>query len=300
MLKGQSQSGSMRGGADRPKPLGREQLRKFVDMHPAMQQGLPRQLDRSMFGHDLTAGAAGEFGESRAIKDCSSLAGMIAHAELSDKHLSDFGIGVSDDVQSWMDDLKAQSEHFIQSRRDEDAERELQDSLFKSAVCYLVDQLFRHLKHYAFELNKVAQGTGLQISSSIMGEVAEVITINKNREAEETVTYFRARLSNSLYTLMLRGGINKLEFYVMPVDKAMALSVSEDQFRPILSINVRIRSGCAEWMVDDRSALFDQQAARVCGRAQSLPSELDSVDKLAMSVFAYFVDITRRELDQYI
>ncbi len=248
--------------------LSKAEARKFVETHPASQSGLPRNIDKTMFGHG-----------SAAVVDCKTQGEINSHMALSEQFLSGAGVQRSDRVLTWMDKLKQDSERFIQSRRDDLMEDELKANMYRSAISYLVDKIFHDLRWCAHEYNKVAQGTPLQISSSILGEVTEVVKVNSKREAEETATYFRARLSNRKYCLVVRGGGNKIEFYIVPVSQVMAMSIVEGGYAPVATVSVKLGEGGMAWRLLD--------SAYCPG----------SIDELCMWIFSQFVETTRSELE---
>ncbi len=252
--------------ADKGK-LNREQTRKFVDMHPSAQAGLPRNVDRSMFGHAgtdvLSAAASGSHQ---------------AHVNVSEHFLSGFGAERSAAVLNWMDELKSESEDFINCRRDNLVEDELKASQYRAAISFLVDKIFQDLRWFAFEYNKVASGTALQISSSILGEVTEVTRVNTKREAEETATFFRARLANRRHSLVIRGSGNQVEFYIVPVSQVMALSLVETEYAPVATLQVRVSDEGISW------------------RLRGMKFKPDTIEELCMGMFARFVETTKKEL----
>ena len=247
--------------------MSREQTRKFVDIHPAAQAALPKNIDRVMFGHGGTDKP--EANKSGAYQ---------AHVTLSEQFLSAAGGERSSTVLSWMDELKADSESFINGRRDDVYEDELKASLYRSAVTYLVDRIFQDLRWFAFEYNKVAAGTALQISSSILGEVTEVTRANRKREAEQTATYFRARLANRRHSLVIRGSGSQIEFYIVPVSQVMALSIVETEFAPVATMQIKVNELGMSWRL--RGSNFSP----------------DTIEELSMGMFTRFVEATKREL----
>jgi hypothetical protein len=254
-------SGLAKGG------LSKAQTRKFVETHPASQNGLPRNIDKTMFGH----------GEASTLDD-KTQGEVNSHRALSEQFLSGYGVERSARVMDWMENLKAESERFLFSRRDDLLEDELKATMYRTAISYLVDKMFQDLRWFAHEYNKVAHGTPLQISSSILGEVTEVVRINSKREAEETSTFFRARLSNRRHSLIVRGGGNKIEFYIVPVAQALAGSVMETVYLPFATVLVKINEAGLNWRLTESNY------------------EPSSIDELCMWMFSEFVDTTRREL----
>ena len=258
-----SEIGGMKKGG-----LSKIESRKFVDVHPAAQGGLPRNVDRSMFGHG-----------SAAVIDTKTQGEVNSHMVLSEQFLSGVSVDRSDKVLSWMDQLKSDSERFILARRDDLVEDEMKAGMYRTAVSHLVDKIFQDLRWFAYEYNKVAHGTPLQISSSILGEVTEVVRVNSKREAEETATFFRARLSNRRHSLVLRGRGSRIDCYIVPVSQVMAMSILEAGYAPFASISIKLGQSGLAWKLVD---------------TDFCPS---SIEELCMWLFGEFVENTRRELE---
>ena len=248
--------------------LSREESRKFVNLHPASQMSLPRNVDKTMFGHG-----------AEAVMDSKTRGEVHSHMALSEQFLACAGQDRSSLVISWMDRLKNESQQFIQERRDDLVEDEMKANMYRSSISHLVDGIFHDLRWCAHEYNKVAKGTPLQVSSSILGEVNEVVRVNSRREVEETATYFRARLSNRKYSLVVRGGANRIDFYIVPVSQVMAMSIVEAGYAPIATVAIKLAEAGVVW------------------RTTGCNYRPGSLEELSMWIFSQFVEATRRDLE---
>ncbi|MBL0186617.1 MAG: hypothetical protein IPP97_12840 [Candidatus Obscuribacter sp.] len=260
---GPSQSGS----ASSKGRLSRNEARKFVENHPASQTIMPRNIDRSMFGH-----AAAESGRHVSAGEKAS------HHELSEKFIGSFSPERSADVLSWMDELKADSTSFIEARYDKLVEQEMRLRIYRSAVSFLIDRLFQDLSWFALEFNKVARSTSMQINATILGDVTEVLQANSKREAEATSTFFRARLSNRHYALVVRGGVNVIQFFLVPTTQVMAQSQIEQYYQPAAELEVKVVDRGVSW--------------RLKG-GQTAP---ESIEALAMHLFGLLIEVTKQEV----
>ncbi len=167
--------------------------------------------------------------------------------EILNRHQSDSITSGAD----WMSQLKEQSAQFLSDQRGTESEQNQRDLLYKRGVEVLIDKIFSIMQHFMFEFNKVASGTDLQISGTISGVVKEVIRYNKYKEAEETRNYFRARLSTRTYSLIIRGKVQQIDFFLLPVNRAMALSKEEDEFTPLATLNIKISEKGMMWRMSD-------------------------------------------------
>jgi len=175
----------------------------------------------------------------------------------------------------WMSKLKEESVQFL---RDQNAivPAESKESLYKRGMEILIDKIFALMQRYMCEFNKVAGGTELHVSGTISGEVTEVTRFNKLREAEETETYFRARFSTRLYSLVLRGRDEVIDFFLLPTNKTMALSKGERDYKPLATIQIKITAEGMMWRM-----------------AAGVPP-VDTLEHLSMWLFGRLIQETKK------
>jgi len=149
--------------------------------------------------------------------------------------------------QTWLDDLKKDSVNFIENRSGNRRQKMIQDAIDRQGIEVIIDRLFSCMQGYMYEFNKVAAGTDLHVSGTISGEVTEIVRYNKFREAEATETYFRARLSTRIYSLVIRGRGNKIDLFILPVTRAMALSTIESEYPPLATIEIKVGDDGIMW-----------------------------------------------------
>jgi hypothetical protein len=174
----------------------------------------------------------------------------------------------------WMTQLKADSAQFLEEQRGGKGARS-RESIYKKGIEILIDKLFGLLQRYMYEFNKVATGTDLHVSGTISGDITEVTRYNQFREAEETQTYFRARFSTRYFSLVLRGKDDRVDFFLLPVARSMALSRGESEYSPLASLQMRITQEGMMWRMVD-----------------GVPS-VDDLEPLAMWLFQQLVQKTK-------
>lgn len=172
--------------------------------------------------------------------------------------------------------LKEDSMQFLAEKRGINLQQIYRESIYKKGIETLIDKIYGLLQRYQFEFNQVAGGTELHVSGTISGDVTEVTRFNRMREAEETKTYFRARLSTHTHSLVLRGKDDAIDFYLIPVNKVMALSKSEVDYKPLARIQVKISELGMMWRMAD-----------------SNPA-VDSLDELCMWLFSALITATKQ------
>jgi len=227
--------------------------RKFFDTHPARQPGQVRK----------EPGAPEKHIDEREVALSQQI--LVYHEKQ----------GALDAGMDWMYRLKEESMKFLAQQKGVHLQQLYRDSMYKKGIEQLIDKIYGILQRYMFEFNQVAAGTELHVAGTISGDVTEVTRYNKLREAQETETYFRARLSTRLYSLVMRGKDDRVDFYLLPVNKVMALSKLESEFPPLTSIQVKITEQGMMWRM-----------------AQGVPP-IDSLDELCMWLFSNLVQATK-------
>ena len=175
----------------------------------------------------------------------------------------------------WMFKLKEESMQFLADQKGVEFQKGQREQVYKKGIETLIDKIFGMLQRFTFEFNQIAAGTDLHVSGTISGDVTEVTQYNKMREAVESETYFRARVSTRLFSLVLRGKNESVEFYLLPVNKVMALSKTEKQYRPLARIQVRITEEGMMWRMEN-----------------GVPA-VDSMDELCMWLFSNLINETK-------
>lgn len=251
--KGGSGGSSKNYGKGNPKDT-----RKFLDNHPSRQSAPVRSVDRTVFeqgGVDITA-------DER-------------EAALSQQILVYHESQTAETGNDWMYRLKEDSMQYLAEKRGVHLQQIYRESIYKKGVETLIDKIYGLLQRYQFEFNQIAGGTELHVSGTISGDVTEVTRMNKMREAEETKTYFRARLSTRSFSLVMRGKDDCIDFYLLPVNKVMALSKSEGDYKPLTRIQVKISELGMMWRMADGNP------------------QVDSLDELCMWLFSALVQATK-------
>lgn len=243
---------------DSNKPRDPKDTRKFLDNHPARQGAMPRSVDRGSFENNAPDVSPDE-----------------REAALSRQILVYHESQNAETGNDWMYKLKEESMQFLAEKRGINLQQIYRESIYKKGIETLIDKIYGLLQRYQFEFNQVAGGTELHVSGTISGDVTEVVRFNKMREAEETKTYFRARLSTRTHSLVLRGKDDSIEFYLIPVNKVMALSKSEVDYKPLARIQVKISELGMMWRM-----------------AESTPA-VDSLDELCMWLFSNLIQATK-------
>jgi len=237
--------------------------RQFLDNHPARQGNLNvnRSVDRSIF--DVGGGTAD------LVQDLDK------EVALAQQILVYHESQPTEVTNDWMYKLKEETMQYLAEQRGVQLQQIYRESIYKKGIETLIDKIYGLLQRFTWEFNQIASGTDLHVTGTISGDVTEVTRYNKMREAEEVKTYFRARLSTSHASLTVRGRDASVEFYIVPTNRVMALSQSENQYKPIATIQVKITEQGMMWRMKD-----------------GVP-QADSMDDLCMWLFGRLIEETK-------
>lgn len=233
-----------------------EEARKYLANHPATQANRDEKAPLEV---------AGGSGVSRREREAALNKQILVYHESQP----------ADTGNDWMYRLKEESMKFLAEQRGVNLQELYRESIYKKGIETLIDKIFGLLQRYMFEFNQIAAGTDLQVTGTISGDVTEVIRYNQFREAEESKTYFRARLSTRYFSLTVRGADANVSFYLVPTNMVMALSKIERQYKPIATMQVKITEQGMMWRMKD-----------------GVPP-LDTLDELCMWLFSNLVQETK-------
>lgn len=136
---------------------------------------------------------------------------------------------------------------------------------FPTAACvHMVEEVFDVLKAYAYEFNNVVGYGPLHLSATDPQLVTEVLKFNKLRQAEEQVTHYRARISTSTLSLVLRGNKNEIQFFLMPVSRALGLSKQESLYKPLERLIAVSENNEINWETSGEKPFTAYQMEMIC------------------------------------
>lgn len=92
----------------------------------------------------------------------------------------------------------------------------------------------------------------------------EITKFDKLRNPLESITLHRARLSTSRYSLVLRGDQNGIEFYLIPVSRAIGLSKQELNYSPVAAFKTRLEKNEVVWESSDDKPLGVYHVETTC------------------------------------
>ena len=157
-----------------------------------------------------------------------------------------------------------ESAQFVQEQVEKESAEKHDELLRNSSVVAMVEHFFEILKLYSIELNSCLGSGLLHLASTNPQTVTEIVRFNQLRQAEETISYHRARLSTSSYSLVLRGDRNGILFFIIPVARAMGLSKQECHFLPVMRLSLQVENGKVVWLTENGTLFVPKMCEPIC------------------------------------
>ncbi|MBY0546222.1 MAG: hypothetical protein K2W95_02965 [Candidatus Obscuribacterales bacterium] len=157
-----------------------------------------------------------------------------------------------------------ESVNFLTEQRAVRAQADRAEIMCRSSMTALMEQVFEILKAYAYELNNAVGFSPLHMAATNPQAVMEITKFDKLRNPLESITLHRARLSTSRYSLVLRGDQNGIEFYLIPVSRAIGLSKQELNYSPVAAFKTRLEKNEVVWESSDDKPLGVYHVETTC------------------------------------
>lgn len=203
---------------------------------------------------------------------------MVPGSELARKIISNFTSSGPRVRNDYLEHLKSRSLSLfgdndsalfgMQSKRD----------VLRGASYKMVERVYHLLEPYVVELNRALEQYGVRIACTEPDETSEADDGEWPFKPPEIVNYYRARFSTSKLSVIVRAFEEKVEFFLLPVDQIMRLSIAEDEAGALMTFTAKIDGGMLDWEVEGKS-LTDDRFERYC-----------------ILLFDHFISQTQKEL----
>lgn len=136
-----------------------------------------------------------------------------------------------------------------------------EESSVQSSMQAIVDKSFEIIEPYIAELNNTLSRSELRVASTAPQWVTENL---KAYTGCNRKSYYRARISTSRLSIVIRGSGGRVEFFVLPASIVMGLSASENRHSPLMSFQINTANTLfTEWEVESKP-LTDDRMERYC------------------------------------
>ncbi|MBX9571156.1 MAG: hypothetical protein K2X77_19825 [Candidatus Obscuribacterales bacterium] len=185
-------------------------------------------------------------------------------ALINDQILVMYKTKLSDSRSRFLSRMASDSLDFIEDQKNQRRRQKQEELLCNSSMTAMIDHVYEVIKAYSYELNNALGFGPLHVAATNPQTVTEIVKFNKLRQAEETLSYYRARLSTNSHSLVMRGDKNGIQFYVIPVARVIGLSKQEEKFLPAFKICTRLVNGTVIWETDGGAPLTSSRLEVIC------------------------------------
>jgi hypothetical protein len=191
--------------------------------------------------------------------------------------LSLYGNSGSNERRNSMQELIDESVDFLNTVRKNGFPPEVH-SLLETSMVDVTNRSYTVLESIALELNEALGPSELWLSCTPPQFVSETLKFDRMRRPVDTVTTFRARISSNFYSIVLRAVGGRVEFLLVPSDRAVGLTKIEADYQPLMSFVGHLGKDCVEWQVEDK------------------PLTNTRLEKYCIEFFKYFLEETRQHI----
>ncbi len=116
----------------------------------------------------------------------------------------------------------------------------------QEAMIAIIDSVFDIFQNSAYEFNKIAAGSELELNwvRPFLTKEGAPSWMGSNIEP---VTVFTGRMSTRLWTLIMKGTAEVVQTYILPTSKLMTFNISSGTFKPYLQLEPYFDDGTLGW-----------------------------------------------------
>jgi hypothetical protein len=119
-----------------------------------------------------------------------------------------------------------------------------------------VDRMFDTFQNCAYELNKLAMGTELELNW-IRPFLSKESTSTWH-QSQDCVLVFSGRISTRRWTMVVKGTTEEVLVFILPTDKLIGFALSHKNFKPYFCMVPDAKQLDVRWIVDDHTIQLDQ------------------------------------------
>jgi hypothetical protein len=131
------------------------------------------------------------------------------------------------------------------------SEQDYADAVHEAMIS-IIDRIFDIFQNSAYEFNKIAAGSELELNwvRPFITKEGAPTWMGSN---VEPVTVFTGRMSTRLWTLIMKGTTDMVQTFVLPTSKLMTFNMSSGTFKPYLQLEPHFDNGVLGWRLDEHS-----------------------------------------------
>jgi hypothetical protein len=131
------------------------------------------------------------------------------------------------------------------------SEQEYADAVHEAMIS-IIDRIFDIFQNSAYEFNKIAGGSELELNwvRPFITKEGAPSWMGSN---VEPVTVFTGRMSTRLWTLIMKGTTDMIQTFILPTSKLMTFNISSSTFKPYLQLEPCFDNGILGWKLDSHN-----------------------------------------------
>lgn len=179
---------------------------------------------------------------------------------LNERILALYKMGYRRSKNDFMSKLTQDAMAFLEGRRTALSKAVQDESAFTKSMAMLVDSIFNVLLSCSIELNTVLGFSELFVAAT----EPEVQTYGSGGRTK--IKSLHARFSTSMFSLVLHGYKNKIEFYVVPVEELIGKQHPGSGHEPVATCVAEMNGKEVGWLCDGQ-AFTEEQMESTCHMA---------------------------------
>jgi hypothetical protein len=124
-----------------------------------------------------------------------------------------------------------------------------QESAIKENMIGLIDQMFDVFQNCAYEMNKFATGTELELNWIRPFLSKEGIPTQHSTD-NNLMVIFSGRMSTRRWTMVIKGTLEYIQFFILPADKLIGFALSTSNFRPFFMMEPACEGLNVSWHIN--------------------------------------------------
>lgn len=182
----------------------------------------------------------------------------LSRSAVRDQILSSFKQRTGSDASNFMDRLGQQAQETASQKPTLEIPLVERSSFVERSMITLVDQIFDHFQNYIYEFSRSQVGSHLHVLCERPTITREVLSYGAWREPKDTSSLFKGWLTTAGWTLIVRGTIETIEAFIVPSEKAIAITRTQTHFHPELVLQSECQSGKVFWKRDGQIVSIEQ------------------------------------------
>lgn len=151
---------------------------------------------------------------------------------------------------SLLEDLANETLLFLEEEQKHAKQRAKEEQLKSNAIHAYIAKIVETLSPYAGLVNTAVGHTELYTVLTGPEVIVEQIKLPGAHDSFEYRKDFRARFSTRTWSLLFRGTENRIDIFLLPVDKVMRLTKVESFYKPVAKLFAEVQGTQVTWTLD--------------------------------------------------